>query len=216
MKGRGDGGKAIPWSSQQRATPPPSSANHPGHAHPTPRRDSPFPRPREPGGAQGQLSPDSEGSAGRGARDEGRARRRGFRARGGGGGTGRCGRPQWGQGCWGTMRRCGARRSRRGRGGGAAWMWDFLRRQDLLLRGDGYSLRLCHLLPSQRNETRSPLLHPNPANGGRTPWLGPASATQPLSRSTSGCAKGGAAQLTPVCAPKWHSHPHPISTKSRT
>lgn len=118
MKGRGDGGKAIPWSSQQRATPPPSSANHPGHAHPTPRRDSPFPRPREPGGAQGQLSPDSEGSAGRGARDEGRARRRGFRARGGGGGTGRCGRPQWGQGCWGTMRRCGARRSRRGRGGG--------------------------------------------------------------------------------------------------
>ena len=33
--------------------------------------------------------------------------------------------------------------------GGALCLWDFLRRQDLLLQGGCYSLRLCHLLPSQ-------------------------------------------------------------------
>lgn len=36
-----------------------------------------------------------------------------------------------------------------GGGGGAECLWDFLKRQDLLLRGSSYSFRLCHLLHSQ-------------------------------------------------------------------
>lgn len=41
-------------------------------------------------------------------------------------------------------------------GGGAACLWDFLGRQDLLLRGGGYSLKLCHLLPSQLPAKHNP------------------------------------------------------------
>lgn len=41
-------------------------------------------------------------------------------------------------------------------GGGAECLWDFLGRQDLLLRGGGYSLELCHLLPSQLPAKHNP------------------------------------------------------------
>ena len=41
-------------------------------------------------------------------------------------------------------------------GGGAECLWDFLGRQDLLLWGGGYSLKLCHLLPFQLPAKHNP------------------------------------------------------------
>lgn len=96
-----------------------------------------------------------------------------------------------------------------GGGQGAACLWGFLRQQDLLLRGGGYSLRLYHLLPSQlpaKRKPESPSPPPLQLMAAAPPRLGPASATQPSASQL----QGGSAQLTPVRHRKWHSSPHPL------
>ena len=79
----------------------------------------------------------------------------------------------------------------------------------MLLRGGGYSLGLCHLLPSQlpvKRKPESPSPPPFQLMAAAPPRLGPASATQPSASQL----QGGSAQLTPVRHQKWHSSPHPL------
>lgn len=149
--------QAVRESAQQRATAPQSSAalsGDPGSQEergvPSPSSESrgvgmrwsgggrEDPQERLPGGARGVCV--KRGVCRGAAAAAWRVRQE--RA----GGAGRCGRARM--------------RSRRGRRG-CRCLWDFLERQDLLLRRGGYSLGLCHLLPSWLpTTTQRPHFHP--------------------------------------------------------
>lgn len=208
VKGRGDGGEAIPGSAQQRATPPQTPQTF--RATP-PLPDSPFPDPGSREVRKGRLP-----SILKGLRALGLERRRvpvGQGMRGGHAGevVGERGM------VWASAMRSrvlgshAPRRSEGGRGRGTGCRVSVGLPEAARFAAPGRRLLTQALPPASlpapsQTQARIPISTPTSANGGCTPRLGPASATQPSASQL----QGGSAQLTPVRHRKWHSSPHPL------